>query len=145
MGLARTLIIAMIAMIAMTLTGCDWPFRSDYRDRLSSVGSVTAPDTVAVGSDFEVAFPTFGTNGCWRKGDDRVIANGPMQVGIWPHDQEYVGANGCTDNEPVFQHSVRLRASARGTLAITVFTRARSSAGRDSVGAIQLSVQVAAN
>ena len=140
LGHMTTRAVLVSTLITIALAGCDWPFRSDYRDVLSSASDVTAPDTVAVGASFEVTFLTAGSNGCWRKGGDRVTSPSRLQFGIWPHDREYVGPNACTDNEPVFHHAVQLTASTPGTVSITVFTRMRSSAGRDSVGTIQASV-----
>jgi len=138
MAIAGTLI---LAVTAMALAGCDWPFRSDYRDRLSSVVTVTAPDSVAVGASFEVTFPTFGTNGCWRQGNDRVSGHG-LRINVTPFDREYVGSDACTDNEPVFHHSVRLIASTQGAMGIRVLRRLQATSGRDSVGIIDRTVLV---
>ena len=133
--------LAAIAAITTALSGCDWPFKSDYRDHLSWVSSATAPDTVAVGTTFQVAIVTWGSSGCWRKGDDRVFRGGPLQVYIVPFDREYLETT-CTDIAPEFQHTVKVAALAKGTLDILVKRRLRASSGADSSGVIQLKVDV---
>jgi len=131
-----------ITAIIFSLSSCEEPFKSDYRDHLSSVSSATAPDTVAVGTTFQVLIVTSGSNGCWKKGDDRVSQQGPLQVYIVPFDREYVGTGACTADVPQFQHTVNVGASAKGTMDIFVSRRLRAVAGADSTGVIQLKVDV---
>jgi hypothetical protein len=133
--------------LAISMSGCDSPSgpvspRSGYRDRLSGVWSVIAPDTVVLGTTFDVQIGTAGSNGCWRKGEDLVSQPGPLQVGIVPFDREYVGTGFCTDMVVYFQHTAPVRASARGTMDIAVAHLLRAVSGADSSGAIHLSVQV---
>ncbi len=115
---------------------------------MSDVVAVNAPDTVAVGTIFEVQLQTQGTDGCWRKGDDRVSRQGPLVVRITPYDREYVGTSAfiepttCTDNMVDFHHAVRIGASTRGTMEISVEHHLRAASGADSTGVIELSVHV---
>jgi hypothetical protein len=130
-------------LLALALWGCDWPFESDdYRNRLAGVWEVTAPDTVDVGSIFEVVMMSSGTNGCWKAGRDDVRRTGPLAATITPYDQEFVGTGACTANVPNFRHSVRLPTSTRGDFTVRVRTLKRASSGKDSVGVIQRTVVV---
>lgn len=130
------------ALAAPFLTGCDWSNEPDYRDRLSRVSSVAAPDSAALGSRIDVDITTWGPNGCWRKGHDTVSRPGPLLARISPYDRESVREGVCTDNIVEFHHVVPLTATAPGTLQIEVRTRLRSSTGEDSVGTIQKFVTV---
>lgn len=128
---------------AAPLSGCVWPSESDYRDRLSLVTSATAPDSVAAGAAFDVLISTWGPDGCWRKGSDRIHQKGPLQSYILPSDREHVGRGGiCTDNIVNFQHTVRMPAHLRGEMEVTVIRRLLTASGADSSGTILLKIQV---
>lgn len=131
-----------LAAAATSLAGCDWPFKSDYREHLSVVLFATAPGSAAVGSTFQVAIVTQGSSGCWQQGDDRVSRSGPLQVYIAPFDREYMGTGICADNAPRFQHGAQIAALAKGTMEIYVLRRLRAASGADSTGVIQLRVDV---
>lgn len=145
-GQARTWTIA-VAMLLLVLSGCDWPNDDsgsgpDYRDHLSTVGSVSTPDSAALGSVFEVTFATFGPNGCWHKGRDVVRSPIPLLVRITPYDREYIGGDVCPQNAPVFQHVVPITATQAGKLKIEVLRRLRAVSGKDSIGVIEKFVTV---
>ena len=108
-----------LALVA--LSGCVWPFESDdYQDRLAGIWEVTMPDTVDVGSTFDVAMMSSGANGCWKKGRDVVVRSGALQATITPYDQEYIGDGLCTADVPTFTHVVSLNATARGAFEVNV-------------------------
>jgi hypothetical protein len=130
------------ALALSVLAGCDWPFQSDYRERLVWVWDASAPDTVEVGSAFEVALMSSGTNGCWRKGRDDVRRVGPLLANITPHDLEYVGSDGCTDDTPNFRHSINLTPEARGLFQVRVVSLTLASTGRESLRVIPLTIVV---
>src|SRR5262249_52134339 len=110
----------------MLLPGCQWPLDSgsDYREVVAGVAEVTAPDTVNVGNLFVVVAISEGTNGCWRKGRD-VVRKTELAATIICYDREYVGDNACTDNLPLFQHSVALLAPIKGTFQVRVVNPGR--------------------
>jgi hypothetical protein len=137
----RTLSLVVLSAL-LFLSGCDWPFESDdYRDQLAGVWEVTAPDTMSVGSAFEVVMLSSGTNGCWRKGRD-VVRRADLQATILPYDQVFIGEGGCTTDVPTFTHVVSLETTTRGVFEVNVVTLLRATTGKDSVGAIQRTVVV---
>jgi hypothetical protein len=133
-------VMAALAALAALLSCRHAVFQSDYRDRLSAVLSVTAPDTVEVGASFQVQIDTSGNNGCWRKGRDEVSRPGPLEAHIAPFDREYIGTGFCAQNLPTFHHVVELTASTKGTIEVFVARRLRAASGADSTGVIQVNV-----
>jgi hypothetical protein len=67
---------------------------------------------------------------------------GPLLVNITPHDLEYVGSGGCTDNTPQFRHSINLTPEARGLLQVRVVSLTLASTGRESLRVIPISIVV---
>jgi hypothetical protein len=135
-----------VAMLFMVLPGCDWPNDEsdsgrDYRDRLGSVGSVSAPDSAALGSVFDVTIGTNASNGCWQQGRDKVQVQDPLLVRITPYDREYI-SDICPENAPTFQHVVPVTARATGRLKIEVLKRMRTVSGKDSIVVIEKFVTV---
>jgi hypothetical protein len=141
---------AIVVAITLSLCGCGSgsPFIPGHRDRLSVVDAVSAPDTVAVGTVFEVQIQTRGSDGCWLKGEDSVTREGPLVVRIAPFDRPHAGTrlfetiSSCTDGEPVFQHVIQIGASTTGTMDIFVTHLLRTATGADSTGTIELKVYV---
>lgn len=134
------------AMLLLVLPGCDWPNDDsdsgpDYRDRLGSVGSVSAPDSAALGSVFDVTIMTNAANGCWQQGRDKVQALAPLLIRITPYDREYI-SDLCPANAPTFQHVVPVTAPEAGKLKIEVLRRLRAVSGKDSIGVIEKFVTV---
>jgi len=127
--------------VSLALGGCDWFTSNNYRDRLSIVTSVAAPDTVSIGSSFSVVIETQGPDGCWRKGHDLVFPS-PLLVQIRAVDQEYVGAGACASVILDFTHQVVVRAPSRGTMKVEVLHRLTAVSGEDSVGVIERLVVV---
>jgi len=109
-----------VCCAALVFSGCDLPFESDYRSRVAGILEVTTPDTVGVGSEFEVVMLSTGSNGCWRAGRSVVHQVNPLSVTIIPYDEEYVGENACTQDTPTLRHSIHLLASVKGTLEVNV-------------------------
>ena len=141
-GQVRTWAVA-VAMLFMLLPGCDWPNDSgrDYRDRLGSVGSVSAPDRAALGSVFDVTIVTNAANGCWQQGRDQIQDQDPLLVRITPYDREYI-SDVCPQNAPTFLHVVAVTARATGRLKIEVLKRLRAVSGKDSIVVIEKFVTV---
>jgi hypothetical protein len=136
-----------VAMLLLVLPGCNWPNDDsdsgpDYRDRLASVGGVSAPDSAALGSVFYVTIGTNASNGCWQQGPDKVQVRAPLLVRITPYDRENIGGDVCPQNAPTFQHVVRVTAPEAGKLKIEVLRRLRAVSGRDSIGVIEKFVTV---
>jgi len=136
-----------VAMLLLVLPGCDWPNDDsdsgpDYRDRLGSVGSVSAPDSAALGSVFDVTIETNASNGCWQQGRDEVQVPAPLLVRITPYDRENIGGDVCPQNAPTFQHVVPVTAREAGKLKIEVLRRLRAVSGKDSIGVIEKLVTV---
>ena len=136
-----------VAMLFMVLPGCDWPndtsdSRRDYRDRVGSVASVSAPNSAALGSVFDVTIGTNASNGCWGQGGDKVQVPAPLLVRITPYDRENIGGDICPQNAPTFRHVVRVTARATGRLKIVVLRRLRSVSGKDSIAVIEKFVTV---
>ena len=136
-----------VAMLFMVLPGCDWPNKAsdsgpDYRDHLGSVMSVSAPDSAALGSVFDVAIGTSASNGCWGQGRDEVQVPAPLLVRITPYDRENIGSDVCPQNAPTFQHVVPVTAREAGRLKIEVLRRLRAASGKDSIGVIEKFVTV---
>ena len=136
-----------VAMLYLVLPGCNWPNDEsdsgrDYRDRLGSVGSVSAPDSAALGSVFDVTIGTHAANGCWQQGPDKVLVQAPLLVRIAPFDREYIGSDVCPQNAPTFQHVVPLTAREAGRLKIEVLRLLRAVSGKDSIGVIEKFVTV---
>jgi len=139
----RLAALGLIAAIIAPSSGCVWPGGVDYRDHLSLVTSVDAPDSVSQGMVFDVRIATWGPDGCWSKGRDRIVRVDPFRIDIEPSDREdLVGHGGCTDGEVNFQHTVRIWARVPGEMAINVRRRLRAPSGADSSGTIQLKVHV---
>jgi hypothetical protein len=113
-----------------------------YRERLAAVMNVTVPDTVSVGSTFEVVMLSSAANGCWKIGRDELSSTSPVQATITPYDQENVESDVCPQNAPTFRHLVSLSAAVPGDFSVTVRTRMKASTGKDSVGTIQRTVAV---
>jgi len=136
----------LVALGMASLSGCDWPSESerrpDYRDRLGLVGSVSAPDSAASGTAFDVTILTNGSNGCWQKGHDDVTRPDPLLVQITPYDREYIGDGACTLHMPLFQHVVPITTTEPGRLVIEVRTRLHTASGKDSVGTIETIVTI---
>jgi len=135
-----------VAMLLLILPGCDWPNDDsdsgpDYRDRLGSVGSVSAPDSAALGSVFDVTILTTASNGCWRQGRDEVQVRAPLLVRITPYDRETI-SDFCPANAPTFEHVVPVTAPEAGKLKIEVLRRLRAVSGKDSIGVIEKFVTV---
>lgn len=134
---------AAMLLTLLSVSGCKWPFgSSDYRDGLAGVYAVTAPDTVAVGSGFEVVMVSQGGDGCWKPGRCITSQTGPLQATIIPFDREFVGSGACTANLPNLWHSVNLPTTTRGAFEVSVKTYRIGSTGKDSVGVIQRTVVV---
>ena len=136
-----------VAMLLLILPGCDWPNDDsdsgrNYRDRLASVGGVSAPDSAALGSVFDVTIGTNASNGCWQQGRDEVQVPAPLLVRITPYDREYIGGDVCPANAPTFQHVVPVTAPEAGKLKIEVLRRLRAVSGKDSIGVIEKFVTV---
>jgi hypothetical protein len=134
-----------IAWFALSTCGCDTgsgSLKPGYRERLSWVADVTAPDTVAAGDPFVLQVTTSGMSGCWLKGEDRVSLPDPLEVRVIPFDREYVGSGACTANVPFFYHEITIRASTPGTLVVSIAHRLRSVSGADSTGEIIREVEV---
>jgi hypothetical protein len=134
-----------VAMLLLVLPGCDWPNKdsnSGYHDRLGSVGSVSAPDSAALGSVFYVTIGTNASNGCWQQGRDKVQVPAPLLVRIAPYDRENIGGDVCPANAPTFQHVVPVTAPEAGKLKIEVLRRLRAVSGEDSIGVIEKFVTV---
>ena len=136
-----------VAMLLLVLPGCDWPNDNshsgpDYRDSLASVGGVSAPDSAALGSVFDVTIGTNASNGCWQQGRDEVQVPAPLLVRITPYDRENIGGDVCPQNAPTFQHVVPVTAPEAGKLKIEVFRRLRAVSGKDSIGVIEKFVTV---
>ena len=136
-----------VAMLLLVLPGCDWPNDDsdsgpDYRDRLGSVGGVSAPDSAALGSVFYVTIGTNASNGCWQQGRDEVQVPAPLLVRITPYDRENIGGDVCPQNAPTFQHVVPVTAPEAGKLKIEVLRRLRAVSGKDSIGVIEKFVTV---
>jgi len=136
-----------VAMLFMVLPGCDWPTdesgsRRDYRDRVGSVASVSAPNSAALGSVFDVTIGTNASNGCWQQGRDEVQVQDPLLVRITPYDREDIASDVCPQNAPTFRHVVRVTARATGRLKIEVLRRLRSVPGKDSIAVIEKFVTV---
>ena len=135
-----------VAMLLLILPGCDWPNDNsdsgpDYRDRLGSGGSVSAPDSAAQGSVFDVTILTSSANGCWQQGRDKVQVRAPLLVRITPYDRETI-SDFCPQNAPTFQHVVPVTAPEAGKLKIEVLWRLRAVSGKDSIGVIEKFVTV---
>jgi len=154
-----------VAMLLLVLPGCDWPNNNsdsgpDYRDRVGSVGgvsapdsaalyrdsvgsvgSVSAPDSAALGSVFDVTIGTNASNGCWQQGRDEVQVRAPLLVRITPYDRETI-SDVCPQNAPTFQHVVPVTAPEAGKLKIEVLRRLRAVSGKDSIGVIEKFVTV---
>ena len=135
-----------VAMLLLVLPGCDWPNDSsdsgrNYRDRLASVGGVSAPDRAALGSVFDVTIGTNASNGCWQQGRDKVQVRAPLLVRITPYDRETI-SDVCPQNAPTFQHVVPVTAPEAGKLKIEVLRRLRAVSGKDSIGMIEKFVTV---
>jgi len=128
----------------LSIPGCKWPFGSgDYRALLAGVYAVTAPDTVGVGSGFEVVMISQGGDGCWKPGRCITGQSSPLRATMTPFDLEYVGHDlTCTDELPPLRHSVRLPTTTRGVFEVSVRTYLRASTGKDSVGVIVRTVVV---
>ncbi len=142
----RPMPVLLIALLTSVLPGCDWPNdesdrRSDYRSRLGSVMSVSAPDRAAVGTAFDITIITSASNGCWSKGRDDVARPDPLLVQIAPYDRELI-SDVCPAIAPTFEHLVRVSAAEAGKLTVEVRTRLRSSTGKDSVGTIERTVTI---
>jgi len=136
-----------VAMLLLILPGCDWPndesdSGGDYRDRLGSVGSVSAPDSAALGSVFDVTIVTHAASGCWQQGPDKVLVQAPLLVRIAPFDREDIVSDVCPQNAPTFQHVVPLTAREAGRLKIEVLRLLRAVSGKDSIGVIEKFVTV---
>ena len=136
-----------VAMLFMVLPGCDWPndtsdSRRDYRDRVGSVASVSAPNSAALGSVFDVTIGTNASNGCWQQGRDEVQVQDPLLVRITPYDREDIASDVCPQNAPTFRHVVRVTARATGRLKIEVLKRMRAVSGKDSIVVIEKFVTV---
>jgi len=136
-----------VAMLFMVLPGCDWPndtsdSRRDYRDRVGSVASVSAPNSAALGSVFDVTIGTNASNGCWQQGRDEVQVQDPLLVRITPYDHEDIASDVCPQNAPTFRHVVRVTARATGRLKIEVLRRLRSVSGKESIAVIEKFVTV---
>ena len=135
-----------VAMLLLILPGCDWPNDNsdsgpDYRDHLGSVGSVSAPDSAALGSVFDVTILTTASNGCWGQGRDEVQVRAPLLVRITPYDRETI-SDFCPANAPTFEHVVPVTAPEAGKLKIEVLRRLRAVSGKDSIGVIEKFVTV---
>jgi hypothetical protein len=138
--------VAMLLLVLLDLPGCDWPNDDsdsgrNYRDRLASVGGVSAPDSAALGSVFYVTIGTNASNGCWQQGRDKVQVRAPLLVRITPYDREYI-SDVCPQNAPTFQHIVPVTAPEAGKLKIEVLRRLRAVSGKDSIGVIEKFVTV---
>ena len=135
-----------VAMLLLVLPGCDWPNDDsdsgpNYRNRLGALGVVSAPESAALGSVFDVTIVTHYANGCWQQGRDEVQVRAPLLVRITPYDREYI-SDVCPQNEPYFQHVVPITALAAGKLKIEVLTRLRAVSGKDSIAVIEKFVTV---
>jgi hypothetical protein len=135
-----------VALLFLVLPGCDWPNDDsdsgrNYRDHLAFVGGVSAPDSAALGSVFDVTIVTHASNGCWRQGRDKVQIPAPLLVRITPYDREYI-SDLCPQNAPTFQHVVPVTASQAGKLKIEVLRLLRAVSGKDSIGVIEKFVTV---
>jgi hypothetical protein len=136
-----------VAMLFLVLPSCDWPNDDsdsgpNYRDRVGSVVGVSAPDSAALGSVFDVTIVTGASNGCWQQGRDKVQVQAPLLVRITPYDRENIGGDVCTQNAPTFQHVVPVTAREAGKLKIEVLRRLRAVSGKDSIGVIEKFVTV---
>ena len=136
-----------VAILFMVLPGCDWPndtsdSRRDYRDRVGSVASVSAPNSAALGSVFDVTIVTHAASGCWQQGPDKVLVQAPLLVRIAPFDREDIGSDVCPQNAPTFQHVVPVTAREAGKLKIEVLRLLRAVSGKDSIGVIVKFVSV---
>jgi len=145
-GQVRALAVA-VAMLLLVLPGCDWPnddsdSRSDYRDHVGSVLGVSAPDSAALGSVFDVTIVTGASNGCWQQGRDEVQVRAPLLVRIAPYDRENIGSDVCPQNAPTFHHVVPVTALVAGKLKIEVLTRVGTVSGKDSIVVIEKFVTV---
>src|SRR4051812_42969303 len=100
-----------VAMLLLALPGCNWPNDNsdsgrnsdsgpDYRDHLGGGGSVSAPDSAALGSVFDVAIWTSASNGCWQQGRDVVQVRAPLLVRIAPYDRENIRSEVCAAYAP---------------------------------------------
>lgn len=146
-GRTRPMPVLLIALLTSVLPACDWPNdesdrRSEYRDRIGSVMSVSAPDSAAAGTAFDVTVFTSASNGCWSKGRDDVARPDPLLVRITPYDRELIGGDVCPAIAPVFEHMVRVHAAEAGKLTAQIQTRLRSSTGKDSIGTIERIVTI---
>jgi len=135
-----------VAMLLLILPGCDWPNNNsdsgpDYRDRVGSVGRVSAPDSAALGSVFDVTIGTNASNGCWQQGRDKIQVQAPLLVRITPYDRETI-SDFCPQNAPTFEHVVPVTAPEAGKLKIEVLRRLRAVSGKDSIGVIEKFVTV---
>jgi hypothetical protein len=98
------------------------------------------PDTVAVGSPFEVTVRTYG-GGCIDPGDTEVSLTGqaatvrPYDVFVTDLPPNYV----CNDDLRLYTHRATLRFDQRGPATVTVRGRVRPG---DSAIAVQRSVHV---
>jgi hypothetical protein len=129
----------MAAASILVLASCQNPFSSDFQDRVATVDSLSAPDTVAALAPFRVSIRTVVPNGCWAKGHDdaQPVAGG---AAITPYDQAYTGKNACTQALVYFDHEVSL--PPKGSFTISVKTRTTSVTGADSITVLTRTVQI---
>ncbi len=109
---------------ALLAAGCGLVDETD--EVLGSVRSVEAPDTVGVGSVFEVTVTTTGPDGCWGRARTETGVDGLVAT-ITPYDNHHRGGY-CTMMPVEIVHTAALVFEESGTGRIRVY-------GRDGSGA----------
>lgn len=124
-----------LAAVLYAVAGCD-AFQDEVTDlayiHFGDSDSVffSAPDTVQVGTPFEVSVRSYG-GGCTRQGGTRVTAN-DFEALVEPFDVTD-RADACTLELKLFTHRASVSFAKAGTTTVRVRGRARTGTTRDSL------------
>ena len=108
----------------MALAACAELLGPTYAPRLGQLAtfpslSITAPDTVAVNTDFDVSLTTSG-GGCQKVGSTTVAMVDGRTAEIRPYDWYEVKPSACTTIYKIFPHYARLQFGQTGTATLRV-------------------------